>query len=128
MELLKMQKHQPLGHSNLTLSRFLSVLFLGLLVAYSYFLNYIELRSGTSLRDPILDFFSPHDMTWLTFFLIYFSLTIGILSLYRHRTLFAFLHAYSLLIMIRMMALYLLPLNPPQGMIPLHDPVVEFFG
>ena len=102
--------------------------FFVILAAYSSFLHYIELRPGTSLMDPILHCFSPHDMTWLTFFLIYVSLTIGIIALYRHHTLFAFLHAYSLLIIIRMMAMYLLPLNPPPGMIPLHDPVVAFFG
>jgi len=94
MELLKC-KNTNLLDTQISVEPIPLCSFFRLTCRIQLFLNYIELRSGTSLRDPILDFFSPHDMTWLTFFLIYFSLTIGILSLYRHRTLFAFLHAYS---------------------------------
>jgi membrane-associated phospholipid phosphatase len=38
------------------------------------------------------------------------------------------LQAYSLLGVIRMAAMYIIPLNPPPDMIPLNDPFVEYFG
>ena len=38
------------------------------------------------------------------------------------------IRAYSIMIVLRITAMYLLPLNPPGGMILLNDPFVQFFG
>jgi len=56
-------------------------------------------------------------------------LIIAIVSLinYPDRLLFA-LQLYSLMAIVRIIAMFLLPLNPPEQMIILKDPFVEFFG
>lgn len=93
------------------------------------FLNFNEGRNGVILPDPILHLFRAVDLTWLTFGLIYFSI-ITILStvvLNPEKLVFT-IQCYSLLLVIRMIMMYLIPLNPPEGMISLNDPFVQFFG
>lgn len=99
------------------------------LISLTHFLDYVEIRNGVTLPDPILNLFDPIDLTWLTFALIYFSLIIGIISLINNPDILLFtVQLYIFMVIIRIIAMYLLPLNPPDKMIMLKDPVVEFFG
>jgi len=100
-----------------------------ILTILANFLNFVEAREGVVLNDPILKLFKPVDLTWLSFGLIYISLFAALISFYQNPLLLlnAF-QSYTLLIAIRIMSMYLVPLNPPETMIPLNDPVVEFFG
>jgi hypothetical protein len=93
------------------------------------FLKYIEQRNGITLNDPILNILKPADFTWITFGLIYTCVFAAIISFGNNpdEIVLAF-QAYSGLILIRISAMYLTPLDPPAGMIPLEDPLVEFFG
>jgi len=105
------------------------VIFAIVLSCFTLFLNYNESRIGITLEDPILHFFRPIDLTWLTFIIIYLSVVLGIIYLSKNpKTLIFALQVYSLLLLIRMMMMFLLPLNPPVGMIPLNDPFVQNFG
>lgn len=99
------------------------------LLALTNFLNYIESRKGVVLSDPILNLFNPIDLTWLTFALIYVSIVVAIITLAQNpkRLLFA-VQLYTLMVVVRIIAMYLLPLEPPAKMIILTDPFVEFFG
>lgn len=99
------------------------------LLALTNFLNYIESRKGVVLSDPILNLFNPIDLTWLTFALIYVSIVVAIITLAQNpkRLLFA-VQLYTLMVVVRIIAMYLLPLEPPDKMIILTDPFVEFFG
>jgi membrane-associated phospholipid phosphatase len=93
------------------------------------FLNFIEIRQGIILSDPLLRLFKPVDLTWLIFGLIYLSLITALLEITKHpEQLILILQAYSLLIIIRMASMYIMPLNPPTDMIPLNDPFVQYFG
>ncbi|HQJ46269.1 MAG TPA: phosphatase PAP2-related protein [Ignavibacteriaceae bacterium] len=105
------------------------ILLAGVLAALAWFINYVENRQGVVFADPVLNLFDPIDLTWFTFSLIYFALIIAIVSLinYPDRLLFA-LQLYSLMAFVRIIAMFLLPLNPPEQMIILKDPFVEFFG
>lgn len=105
------------------------ILLAGVLAALAWFINYVENRQGVVFTDPVLNLFDPIDLTWFTFSLIYFALIIAIVSLidYPDRLLFA-LQLYSLMAFVRIIAMFLLPLNPPEQMIILKDPLVEFFG
>lgn len=107
-----------------------SVLFLLIVLwALTQFLNYVETRKGFVFDDPALSFFNAVDVTWATFALIYFSL---IFALYyfskRPNLLLLTFQVYGIMALLRIAAMYLVPLNPPQTMIPLTDPFVEFFG
>lgn len=99
------------------------------LTSLANFLNYVEARKGVLLPDPLLNLFNPIDLTSLTFALIYVSLIVAIATLSRNpkRLLFA-VQLYTLMVAVRILAMYLLPLQPPEKMIILNDPLVEFFG
>jgi hypothetical protein len=93
------------------------------------FLPYNEMRQGFSFNDPLLNSFTPIDVTWLTFGMIYIGLIIALTSLcfYPERMLMA-LQSYALIASLRLITIYFLPLNAPLGIIPLKDPFIEFFG
>jgi len=93
------------------------------------FLEGVEQRPGVVLSDPVLALFAPHDVTWLTFLLIYAGL-FGAIAILMHdpRRLLLAIHTYMFMVVFRMCAMSLLPLDPPQTMIPLTDPFVEYFG
>lgn len=105
------------------------ILLIVVLTALANFLNFVESRQGVLLRDPILNLFNPIDLTWLIFSLIYLSLFAAIIILLKNpeKLIFA-IQVYILMVIIRMAAMYLLPLQPPAKMIILNDPFVEFFG
>lgn len=109
---------------------FISLFLLAIaLTALANFVNFAETRTGVVLQDPLLNLYNPIDLTWLIFGLIYISLIVAIVSLLKNpkQLLFA-MQLYALMVVVRISAMYLLPLEPPAKMIILKDPFVEFFG
>jgi hypothetical protein len=99
------------------------------LASLANFVNFAEERPGVVLPDPILNLFNPIDLTWLIFALIYISLVVAIITLIKNpKQLMFAIQVYSLMVIVRIAAMYLLPLEPPSKMIILNDPFVEFFG
>jgi len=99
------------------------------LASLANFLNFAEARQGIVLPDPILNLFNPIDLTWLIFALIYISLVVAIITLIKNpKQLMFTIQVYSFMVAVRIAAMYLLPLEPPEKMIILSDPLVEFFG
>lgn len=99
-----------------------------ILTALTNFLNFVEARHGVVLPDPVLNFFNPTDLTWLTFALIYISIVVGIATLAKDPTRLLFtIQLYILMVAVRILAMYLLPLDPPAKIIVLKDPLVESF-
>jgi len=105
------------------------ILLAFILFALSHFLIYVERRRGIVLNDPVLNQFEPINLTWLIFSLIYLSLTLAVIDLTKDpkRMLFV-IQAYILMIAVRIAAMYVVPLDPPQNMIALNDPFVQLFG
>jgi membrane-associated phospholipid phosphatase len=100
-----------------------------LLVLFANFLNFVEARKGFSFDDPLLVYFQPIDLTWLTFALIYITLFTSVYILSKHPIkLLIGIMAYCIMISFRIIAMFLLPLEPPAEMIPLADPLVEILG
>jgi membrane-associated phospholipid phosphatase len=108
----------------------ISVIVLALaLTSLAKFLNYVESRKGFTLPDPLLKLFNSVNLTWLTFTLIYFSIIFILFLLStKPKKLILTVQCYIMLILIRIFMMYLMPLNPPAGMILLNDPFVQFFG
>ena len=105
------------------------LLFIVGLVIYSNFLIYNESRSGTILQDPILILFSPVNLTWLIFGILYISIALSLVYLSaKPYSLTLTFYAYFILILFRITAMYLVPLEPPPAMLALKDPVVESLG
>ncbi|MDL2716112.1 MAG: phosphatase PAP2-related protein [Acidobacteriota bacterium] len=93
------------------------------------FLEFAEARAGIVLPDPVLALLPPRDLTWLTFTLIYLGLAFGVARLATApRTLVVALQAYVVMVLFRIAAMAVTPLEPPPGMIALHDPLVRLFG
>jgi PAP2 superfamily C-terminal len=99
------------------------------LIVLPRFLLAIETRQGSVLADPLLQLFAPRDVTWVTFGFIYAGLVGGLLLLSRHpeRCVLAF-QAYVVMVVFRIVAMALTPLEPPATMVALKDPFVEVFG
>lgn len=99
------------------------------LAALSRFVGWVERRPGATLSDPVLALVRPRDVTWLTFAVIYAGLAAGlVLLLGRPRRLVAAAQAYVLMVALRVLAMWAVPLDPPPGLIPLRDPLVELFS
>lgn len=100
-----------------------------ILFIYPRFLEYVEAREGVVLNDPVLKLFGPVNLTWLIFSLIYLSLIAAIFRfLKKPELLLLALQSYSLLTIFRIIVMYAAALDPPEGMISLNDPFVQFFG
>ena len=96
---------------------------------FSRFLLFNEYRPGTTLDDPVFYWFSAVNLNIIIFILIYGSLIAGPVFLLRYpKELMIALQSYTLLVLFRMLAMYLVPLEPPAGMIDLHDPLVFVIG
>jgi hypothetical protein len=105
------------------------VAIVAVVIVYPRFLNMVEMRNGTELNDPLLSSFKPMELTWIIFVVLYFSCFFAIIKLIKTPAiLMDGLQIYILLIVVRMIAMYFMPLNPPKAMIPLVDPFVQLFG
>ena len=121
---------EALSDKNYILQAAITVVVLAVVIlSLTNFLNYIETRQGIILPDPLLIHFKPINLTWFIFGLLYLSLIIGLFEISRNpKQLIFIFQVYALLVVIRMAAMYLVPLNPPLDMIPLNDPFVQYFG
>ncbi len=96
------------------------------LIIFSRFILFVESRPGVVLPDPILAALGAHDVTIPIFIIIYGSIILAIVTLAPHpRSLLMMLRSYITLLLVRMVAMYLLPLEPPVGMITLIDPLYD---
>jgi len=91
--------------------------------------KWVERRPGAVLADPVLALLEPRDVTWLTFALIYAGILGAVALLARRpRLLVAGVQAYAIMALVRMAVMWVTPLDPPPGMIPLEDPLVQRLG
>ena len=106
--------------------------FVGLIAALltlNRYLLFNERRTGVRLADPILAGLPTWDLSWLIFLLLYGTLIATVVHLARQpRPLLIALQAYGLLAIVRICMMYSIPLEAPQGMIMLVDPLVRLFG
>jgi hypothetical protein len=96
------------------------------LTVMSHFLAWVELRPGVVLDDPVLALIPSRDLSWLTFGLIYLGLLSGVAVLLPHpRRLVLGMQAYAVMVLLRMLVMSVTPLDPPLGLVPLRDPLVQ---
>lgn len=105
------------------------VSFILVMIAFSRFLLWVESRPGAVLDDPILRLFTPIDVSWLTFGIIYVGLIAWIgIHIPTPRVLLIGLQSYMVMVLIRMLVMWLTPLDPPVHSLPLIDHMVESIG
>ena len=89
------------------------------------FLAFVEMRPGIRLPDPVLAGFSPVDVSWVTFGLIYLGIILGLVTLSQSpRRLLLTMQAYSVMVAARIGMMFVMPLDPPEPTIALVDPIV----
>jgi PAP2 superfamily C-terminal len=94
-----------------------------------YFKNIIEPRPGAQLNDFVLNLFPPSDHSTLIFILIYSAVVWALVSLIQKPFQFLIaLTAYCIMNYLRMATLWIFPLEPPIGIIPLRDPIIEWIA
>lgn len=102
------------------------VLLLGLLPVVPGFYHFVQARPGHHLPDPLLALLPVHDVSTVTFTLIYGAIAATLVFLLpRPLLLLRALWAYYFLQLLRMLTLWLLPLEPPAALVLLRDPVMD---
>lgn len=107
----------------------ITFLCLGTLLFFlSYFFAFIETRPSYKVNDVVLNLISPVDVSLYTFLVIYGIALYTIYVVIQQPELFLkAVQAYGLMLFVRLITLYAVPLEAPQGIIPLHDPFIEQF-
>lgn len=91
-----------------------------------FFHTIIGPKPGMRINDLVLNAFAPQDHSWIIFGLIYLSLVVTIQGIYRKPEMVLLgLKCYLLLTLLRMVSMFVLTLEVPEGIIPLHDPLVD---
>ena len=86
----------------------------------------LQVRPGRVLPDALLAHLPPHDVSGLTFALLYLSVLLALEHLLRRPAAFLrVLWAYCFTHLLRVGTLALAPLNPPLGLLLLHDPLID---
>jgi hypothetical protein len=104
------------------------ILVVSILSSFPIFFQHIERRHGIQLDDPVLRMLTPHNVSLPLFIVIW---TITGYSIFRAaqtpQMFLNFLWSFILLSLFRTLTITLIPLDPPSGLIPLIDPLSNFF-
>ncbi len=93
------------------------------------YFNFIQQRNGWVLQDSLLQLIPARDVSFITFTFIYSALIITAISLTRYPLLLLrTLKSYCFLLIIRIICIWLIPLNEPPEFITLNDPFVSSIG
>lgn len=85
-------------------------------------------RPGRRPPDPLLDLIPPMEVALATFLVLYGAVLAGLFHVARRpRVLVRMVHAYAVLLALRMLTMYAVTFEPPEGIIPLVDPVTALF-
>ena len=92
------------------------------------FFKHIDVTHGRVLNDVVLNAIGPVDFTWITFTVLYSGIVVSVgRALRAPWTIVRGLHAYAVLMLLRMVAMQLFTLEAPPDIIPLIDPVTQSF-
>ena len=95
--------------------------------ADDYF-QWIQLRPGIILKDWALEQIPAYDVSKAIFTIIYLSVIYLLISLAsRPYTFLWFAWAFNIETLFRFASIYLVALDPPVGLVDLHDPLAEIF-
>lgn len=106
------------------------VAVIGALASLPFFFQHIEKRNGIVLNDFLLRHLGPADISFFLFAILWSLAVLLIVRCVKSPTIFLlFIYSFFFLCISRMITISLVPLNPPQGLIPLIDPISNrFYG
>jgi hypothetical protein len=98
------------------------------LLGLPLFFAWLDGRPGYALADPVLDWLGPVDVSVPTLAILYTTIVVTIIrSLGEPARVLRGLHAYAILLLLRMVAMASLTLGPPPGFVPLVDAFTQLF-
>lgn len=90
------------------------------------FFRYIQQRNGFMLGDPVLGHLPAMDLSVYCFGILYVSVIATVLYLLaRPDRMIIGLVGYLIMLSLRLLMIYLVPLDPPSKIIPLRDPFID---
>lgn len=105
-----------------------TILMTGISFLLPPFFNMIQKRNGPVINDWVLAAVPPHNVSWAIFTVIW---GLGFYALYRGmetpRIYITYLWTFIFITILRTLAISLVPLNPPAGLIVLTDPLTAVF-
>lgn len=105
-----------------------TIVFAAILCVFPFFFQHIEQRDGIQLKDIVVDNLRPVDVSVPIFLCIWGITFVIALRCFKNPMLFlSALYGFIVLTLLRMLTITLVPLNPPHGLIPLVDPISNFF-
>jgi hypothetical protein len=105
-----------------------SIIWTAILIAFPFFFNFIETRDGIILNDFIISKLPAYDVSIPTFIIIWSMFLLFLnRALYNPELLLLFLWGFIFLSISRFISIYLIPLNPPEQLIALRDPITNIF-
>lgn len=92
------------------------------------FFQFIQKRDGYQINDFILNAIPSSNNSYLIFGIIYLSVIFLLIQLIKNPKKFVwFAWAFNIETTLRFICIYFIPLNPPVGLVELHDPLAEIF-
>ena len=97
-----------------------------ILLLFPYFFAYIEKRNGVILDDILLRYIGPVDLSIPIFIIIWSTTLLFIIRSFYFPVIFInAVYCLSFLSLMRMLSIYLTPLDPPATLIAIKDPLTS---
>lgn len=107
---------------------FTAIVVTGLLMFLTNYFEYIQARPGIYLDDPILERIPSRNLSNYIFFLLYGVIFFAASQLInKPRLLLEAIQIYCVIMLLRVLTLYLVPLEPSTEMKVLRDPLIDYF-
>ena len=104
------------------------VLIFPLLSIFHLFFEYIEKRQGVVLNDWLLNQLPAHNVSLPVFIFIWGAALLAIIRCVKNpQMLLVMLWTYLLVSICRILCIWMVPLDAPPNLIPLVDPLTNFF-
>jgi PAP2 superfamily C-terminal len=97
-----------------------------ILLLFPYFFAFIEKRNGVILDDILLRYIGPVDLSIPIFIIIWSTTLLFIIRSFYYPVIFInAVYCLSFLSLMRMLSIYLTPLDPPATLIAIKDPLTS---
>jgi hypothetical protein len=104
------------------------VFFIITLISLPFFFNYIQQREGSQINDFLLNQIRPRNVSNLVFSIIWSMAVLTLIRCIQQPSIFLmFLWGFILLSFSRMISIIAVPLNPPDNLLELIDPISNTF-
>jgi membrane-associated phospholipid phosphatase len=104
------------------------ILIVIVLFLLPFFFEFIEERQGYKLNDALLNVLPPADVSIPVFAMIWSMVLLFVIRSITNPQLFLlYVYGFLFLCICRFITLTLIPLNAPEGLIVLEDPLTNFF-